>query len=161
MSDQDQKELEKPKEKSQRKSRRRKKRLRGFAGIIKNQLEPLNGSEYFKENYSDFEAKILLNNTDDRHAAYVKFKDGKVDIDSIKKPKRKERGKVPNPLKNIEYDGYMECDTELFFAIAKGDISKLGLLKMVITRKIKGVSTMITFSKFFKIAYYEQKKKKE
>ena len=41
-----------------------KKKLRGFAGIVSKQIEPLHEMEEFKEKFKDTEVKVLLNAKD-------------------------------------------------------------------------------------------------
>ncbi|MBD3351333.1 MAG: hypothetical protein GF364_07580 [Candidatus Lokiarchaeota archaeon] len=136
--------------------KKKKKRRRGFAGIIWNQLKILNESEYFKENYGDQTFNVLLISTDDRHAAFVKLKEGTIDVDDIKYDKKDPQA-IQDLIQTKDHDGLLKTDLETFFKLAQGKISTFGLLKMVITRNIRGVSTMLVFSKFFSVAAHEVK----
>ncbi|MHA1338439.1 MAG: hypothetical protein ACTSRZ_01775 [Promethearchaeota archaeon] len=136
----------------------KKKKIRGFAGIIWNSLSPLNSSEYFKKNYSNFSSNVLLISIDDRHAAYVKVNEGQVEVEAIKYD-RKDPKAIKNMIKQLKPDGLLMTDTETFFNIAAGKITTFKLLKMVLARKIRGIKTMMVFSKFFSIAAHEIKNK--
>jgi len=135
-----------------------KKKIRGFAGIIWNSLSPLNNSQYFKNKYGTFKANVLLISFDDKYAAFIKIKDGNVDIEAIKYDK-KDPHSIKNMIKQLKPNGLLMTDTETFFNIAAGKISNFKLLMMVLTRKIRGIKIMMTFSRFFSIAAHEIKKR--
>ena len=60
------------------------KKLRGFAGIVSKQVEPLNENEKFKEKFGETELKILLNAKDGKWAALLIIDNGKVYVEGIK-----------------------------------------------------------------------------
>ncbi len=135
-----------------------KKKLKGFARTIMAQLGILNESDYFKQKYSDLDLDILLINTDERYAALVAIKNAVVDVDGIKF-NRKDSAEIKNLIKSTKWNGMLLVDTEQFFAIATGKMSTGGLLKLVLTRKLRGIKAMLSFSKLFKIIAYEMKQK--
>lgn len=139
-------------------SKDKKKKVRGFAGIIWNQIGILNESKYFKENYGQVNLNVLLISTDDKHAAYVKIKDGIVDLDDIKYEKEDPKA-VKALIKDNPHNGLLKTDTETFFAIATGKMSTMGLLKMVLKKEIQGVKAMLTFSKLLRVSAHESKNK--
>ncbi|MHA1726206.1 MAG: hypothetical protein ACTSYC_07050 [Promethearchaeota archaeon] len=110
----------------------KKRKLRGFAGIIAKNLEPLNNIEKFKEKYKDADLKILLNATDGKYAALIKVKNGTVEIEGIKNDDKENLKKEV-----LGWDGKLETTTELFLKLASGELSSMKMLLKLITRKIK------------------------
>jgi hypothetical protein len=139
-------------------TKEKRKKVRGFAGIIWNQIGILNESEYFKKNYGQLNLKVLLISTDDKHAAYVKIKDGTVDLDDLKYEKEDPKA-IKSLIKDNPHEGLLKTDTETFFAIATGKMSTMGLLKMVLKKEIQGVKAMLTFSKLLRVSAHETKNK--
>ena len=62
----------------------KKTRLRGFAGIVSKQVEPLNENEKFKHMFKETEEKVLLNAKDGKWAAMLIIDKGKIYIEGIK-----------------------------------------------------------------------------
>lgn len=126
----------------------KKKKLRGFAKIISQQLEPLNEKDEFKEKFKDTDLKILLNAVDGRYAALIKIKKGEVEVDGIK---NKEKENLTQEA--LGWDGKLATTTELFFKIATGELSTLSMIGKIITRKIKikGISKVLILSDLFAI----------
>jgi len=124
----------------------KKKKLRGFAKIISQQLEPLNNVDEFKEKFKDTDLKILLNAVDGRYAALIKIKNGEVEVDGIKN-----KNKEDLTQEVLGWDGKLATTTELFFKIATGELSTLSMIGKIITRKIKikGISKVLVLSDLF------------
>ena len=135
-----------------------KKKLKGFARTIMGQLGILNESEYFKMKYNELDLRILLINIDERYAAVVKIKDAIVDVDGIKY-NRKDPKEIKQVIKSTKWDGMLKVDTEQFFAIATGKMKTGGLLKLVLTRNLRGIKPMLSFSKLFGVIGHEMKKR--
>lgn len=110
----------------------KKKKLRGFAKIIAENLEPLNEKEKFAKKFKDIDLRILLNANDGRYAALIKIKNGTLEVDGIKNKPKENLSK-----ENVNWDGYLGTSTQTFFDIAMGNISTLGMIWKIITRKIK------------------------
>ena len=73
----------------------KKKRLRGFAGIVSKQIEPLNDNEKFKEKYKDMQLKVLLNAKDGKYAALLVIDKGTIHVEDFKNnPKENLKKKV-------------------------------------------------------------------
>ncbi|MFX0186415.1 MAG: hypothetical protein ACFE8A_01635 [Candidatus Hodarchaeota archaeon] len=109
------------------------KKLRGFAGIVYNQFQPLNANEEFKEKFKKTSLKILLNPIDESTAALVIMDKGTFNVQEYKKF---------DPLmkmdkKKIGFDALLQVPTEMMFDIAMGKISTMQLLKA--TRKDKDI----------------------
>ena len=67
----------------------KKKKLRGFAGIVSKQVEPLKDNEKFKERFKDTEVKVLLNAKDGKYAALLVIDKGTIYVEGMKnKPKK-------------------------------------------------------------------------
>ncbi|TXT58059.1 MAG: hypothetical protein BAJALOKI2v1_450002 [Promethearchaeota archaeon] len=110
----------------------KKKKLRGFAKIIAENLDPLNEKEKFAKKFKDIDLRILLNANDGRYAALIKIKNGTLEVDGIKNKPKENLSK-----ENVNWDGYLGTSTQTFFDIAMGNISTLGMIWKIITRKIK------------------------
>lgn len=135
-----------------------KKKLKGFARTIMGQLGILNESEYFKKNYSELDIVVLLINTDERYVALVTIKNAIVDVDGIKF-NRKDPNEIKSLIKSTKWDGMLKVDTEQFFAIATGKMKTFGLIKLVLTRNLRGIKPMLSFAKLFGVIGHEMKKK--
>ncbi len=135
-----------------------KKKLKGFARTIMGQLGILNESEYFKKKYNELDLRILLINVDERYAAVVNIKNAVVDVDGIKY-NRKDPKEIKKLIKSTKWNGMLKVDTEQFFAIATGKMSTGGLLKLVLTRNLRGIKPMLSFSKLFGVIGHEMKKR--
>ncbi|TFF88946.1 MAG: hypothetical protein EU550_00260 [Promethearchaeota archaeon] len=127
-------------------SEKNKKKLRGFAGVIAKQLEPLNENEKFKKKFENVDLKILLNATDGRYACLIKIEDGSIEFDGIK---NSEREKLKQDVLN--WDGKLETTTNIFFDLATGKLSTLNMIGKIITRKIKikSVSKVLVLNELF------------
>ncbi|MFO8018174.1 MAG: hypothetical protein R6U96_06025 [Promethearchaeia archaeon] len=125
---------------------KKKKKLRGFAGVIQKQLSPLNDNEKFQHIFEDEEITYLLNATDGRYAALVTVDHGTITVEGIKNKNKKELKK-----KVLGWDAKMECPIELFLELAMGKLSTWGMLKKIITRKMKirGPRKLMKLQKMF------------
>lgn len=102
---------------------------RGLAGLLWQQMEPINNIEDFKEKYKDKTLKILYNLTDQKYGALITVENGKLDVKHIRNDKE--------TLENLEVDASMACTAELFFDFSSGNISKISALFKMLTRKLK------------------------
>lgn len=125
-------EKSKKEEAAKKKKKTKKKRVRGFAGVIQKQLAPLNENEKFQHIFKDEEITYLLNATDGRYAALVTVDHGTITVEGIKNKNKEDLKK-----KELGWDAKIECPTNLFLQLAMGKLSTWGLLKKVITRKMK------------------------
>ena len=135
----------------------KKKRLRGFASILAKQLGPLNEIDYFKEKFKDTNVKLLLNATDGKIAALIIIDKGTLSIESIPNtPKKSLKKKV------LGWNGKLETKTLFFLDIAVGKLGIGGIVKKVLSRKIKirGIRKLLILLKMFNILEYEAKKAK-
>ena len=111
----------------------KKKKPREFAGVIAQQLEPVNEKKRFKEKFKLYENfRLIINASDARYAALVIIDKGTLVVEGIRK---KEKDVIKNLKK--ECDGYLEMSIDLFFKMAMGELSKAGFAKKLVTRKIK------------------------
>jgi len=128
-------------------SEEKKKRLRGFAGIVAKQVEPLNDIEKFKEDFKDKELKILLNAKDGKYAALLVIDHGKVYVEGVKK-KPKENIKK----KNAGWDGLLQTKTQTFVDLLTGESVSMGsiIAKILTFRiKIRGIKNVLVLLKLF------------
>ena len=127
----------------------KKKRLRGLAGIISKQVEPLNENEKFKEKYKDTEIKVLLNAKDGKYAALLVIDKGTIHVEGIKN----------NPKKNLKkkvagWDGLLQTNTKTFVDLLESDERSLGkIVGKVLTGKIKirGIKKVLILLELFKL----------
>jgi len=110
----------------------KKKKPRGFAGVIYNQLMPLNDIEKFKGKYKETDLKILLNAKDGRHAALIIIDKGTLDVEGIP---NKDKDALKKDV--LGWEGKLETTTPIFLDLATGKLSTMGVLGKIITRKIK------------------------
>ena len=108
---------------------------KGYADGIIEYFEPLNENEGFKEKFKNDQFKILVNPTDEEHAALIIVDKGTLKVD-----------KVPNkPEENIKkdvlgWDGSISTTSDLFNDMASGK-AKPG--KLILKRKLKVHNTKI------------------
>jgi hypothetical protein len=126
----------------------KKKKLRGFAKIIAQNLEPLNEKEKFKERFKDKELRILLNANDGKWAALIKIQNGTLGVDGIKNKPKENLSK-----ENVDWDGFLGTSTQIFFDLAMGKISTLGMIWKIITRKIKikNIKNVLVLTELFSL----------
>ena len=122
-------------------------KLRGFANIINSVLGPLNENVKFQEKFKNIDAKILLNASNLNFAALIIIDQGSLKVKSIpNKPKSNLK------KKEIGWNAFLEMNTQTFLSLALNRITKLGVAKMWVTRKIKirGIRTLLLLLKVFK-----------
>ena len=128
-------------------SEEKKKKLKGFAGVVAKQVEPLNSIEKFKEDFKDTELKILLNAKDGKYAALLVIDKGSVYIEGIEnKPKENIKKKV------VGWDGLLQAKTQIFVDLLGGeDISMGSIVGKILTGKIKirGIKKVLVLLKLF------------
>ena len=100
---------------------------KGLAGLLWQQMEPINNIEEFKEKYKDKTLKILYNLTDQKYGALITVVNGKLDVKHIRNDKE--------TLESLEVDASMACTAELFFDFA--NMFKISALFKMLTRKLK------------------------
>lgn len=111
----------------------KKNRLRGFAGVVSKQVEPLNENEKFKEKFAESELKILLNAKDGKWAALLIIDKGKIYVEGIRNQPKENLKK-----KNAGWDGLLETTTPMFLELLGSDKISIGkVVKKWLGRKIK------------------------
>ncbi|MHA2429781.1 MAG: hypothetical protein ACXACC_01990 [Promethearchaeota archaeon] len=125
----------------------KKKRLKGFAGVVAKQVEPLNSNEKFKEDFKDTELKILLNAKDGKYAALLVIDKGRVYIEGIENsPKENIKKKI------VGWDGLLQAKTQIFVDLLGGeDISMGSIVGKILTGRIKirGIKNVLVLLKLF------------
>ena len=126
----------------------KKKRLRGFAGVVSNQIEPLNDIEKFKEDFKDKKIKILLNATDGKNGALIVIDKGTIFVEEVKnKPKENVK------KKNAGWDGRIQAKTEAFVNLLTNEDLSIGtVLGQILTFRIRirGLRKALTLLELFK-----------
>lgn len=121
-------------------------------------FKPLNKSEYFKDKYGQDDATYLLVATDEKYAARLTVREGQVSVENV----LNEPAELKAATKEVQ--SMIKCTFDTFLAIASGKISTMGLLKMLVTGKlkIKGLGKLMRMLKYFNvIAYLNKQKMKE
>jgi len=125
----------------------KKKRLRGFAGVVSKQIEPLMEIEKFKEDFKDRAVKILLNATDGKNAALIVIDKGTIHVEEVKnKPKENIK------KKNVGWDGRIQAKTNDFVELLTSDDLSIGsVVGKVLTFKIRirGLFKALTLLELF------------
>lgn len=111
----------------------KKKRLRGFAGIVSKQVEPLNDNEKFKEKFKDTQVKVLLNAKDGKYAALLIIDKGTIYVEGFENnPKKNLKKKV------VGWDGLLQTKTKTFIELLESDDISLGkVIGKILTGRIK------------------------
>ncbi len=126
----------------------KKKRLKGFAGVVSKQIEPLNSIEKFKEDFKDRSVKLLLNATDGKDAAMIVIDKGHIYVEGIKNTPKENIKK-----KNAGWDGRIQAKTDAFVnLLTSEDLSFGSVLGQILTFKIriKGLKKALTLLELFK-----------
>jgi hypothetical protein len=125
----------------------KKKRIRGFAGIVSKQIEPLNSIKQFKDDFKDKTIKILLNPKDGKNAALLIIENGKVYVEAVdNKDKSQLKKKV------VGWDGLLQTTTQTFVELLSGDDLSVGsVVGKILTFKIKirGIKNVLVLLKLF------------
>jgi hypothetical protein len=125
----------------------KKKRLRGFAGVVSKQIEPLNNVDKFKEDFKERKVKILLNATDGKNAALIVIDKGTIYVEAVDN-KSKENLKK----KNAGWDGRIQAKLNDFIELLTSeDLSVGSVVAKVLTFKIRirGLFKALTLLELF------------
>ena len=119
---------------------------RGFAGLIKRIMEPLNENPEFKEKYGKLNRKFLINASNLNHAALITVIQGVLKVESV--PNKPETNLKK---KTIGWDGFISMDSQIFLALAMNRISIVGIGIKWILRKVKmgGILKLLSLLSIF------------
>lgn len=123
-------------------------KARGFAGLIKNIMEPLNENQAYQRKFKNFNKKYLINASNLNYAALITINEGRLNVESIpNKPKYNLKKKF------IGWNGFISMDSQIFLALAMDRISLLNIVfKWLIGKvKMKGVLNLISLLKIFEL----------
>ena len=123
-------------------------RVRGFAGLVKKILEPLNDHPKFQEEFGDMERKFLINPSNLDFAALITIENARLTVESVKNKPKENLNKD-----NVGWDGFVSMDTETFMALALDRISLLSLGWKWLTGKfkMKGIFKLLKLMKLMKL----------
>ena len=127
----------------------KKTRLRGFAGIVSKQVEPLNENEKFKHMFKETEDKFLLNAKDGKWAAMLIIDKGKIYIEGIKNEPKENLKK-----KNAGWNGLISCKTDMFLELLGSEEISMGkVIRKILSGKIKirGIKHVLVLLKLFSL----------
>ena len=119
---------------------------RGFAGLIKSIMEPLNENLEFKEKFKNLDRKFLINASNLDHAALISVNQGILKVKSVpNKPESNLKKKL------IGWDGYISMDSQIFLALAMNRISIVGIgIKWILGKvKMKGILKLLALLRIF------------
>ncbi|MFX0021089.1 MAG: hypothetical protein ACFE9S_02100 [Candidatus Hermodarchaeota archaeon] len=128
-------------------SEEKKTRLRGFAGIVSKQVEPLNENEKFKHIFKDSEEKVLLNAKDGKWAALLIIDKGKIFVEGIEN-----QPKANIKKKNAGWDGLLQTTTPMFLELLGSEKVSMGkVIGKILSGKIKirGIKHVLLLLKLF------------
>ena len=119
---------------------------RGFAGLLKNIMEPLNANPDFKQKFKKVNKKFLINAPNLHHAAILSVNEGTLKVESIPNKPASNLSK-----KEIHWDGFISMDSQIFLALAMNRISMMGIIVKWISKKVtmKGILNLLTLLKIF------------
>ncbi|MFW9951292.1 MAG: hypothetical protein ACFFKA_14325 [Candidatus Thorarchaeota archaeon] len=123
-------------------------RLKGFAKIVAQQVEPLNSIEKFKEDFKDKELKILLNAKDGKFAALLIIDHGKIYVEGIENTPKSNIKK-----ETVGWNGLLQTKTQTFVDLLGGeDISMGSIVWKILTFriKIKSIKNVLVLLELFK-----------
>ena len=126
----------------------KKKRIRGFAGVVSKQIEPLNEIEKFKEDFKDRTIKILLNATDGKNAALIVIDKGTIRVEEVENNPNENLKK-----KKVGWDGRIQAKTNDFVELLTSEDLSIGsVVGKVLTFKIRirGLFKALTLLELFK-----------
>ena len=131
------------------KQNERVKKPRGVGGVLYKMLMPLENNERFQQKYSEFNLKLLINAKDTKYAAVVSVNNAKIVIESISNKDKKSLKK-----KVLKWNGMITTTLPLLLEIATGKLSLMGMVKKIITRKMKvrGIRNLLIMKKMFALA---------
>ncbi|MFX1365287.1 MAG: hypothetical protein ACFFCE_17045 [Promethearchaeota archaeon] len=128
----------------------KKKKLRGFAGMLSKQIEPLNEMEAFREKLKDINVKVLLNAKDGKWAALLIVENSKIYVEGIKNEPKKNLKK-----KNAGWDGFFEATMPLFLEMLtnRDNFSKGKAIRKILSgkMKIRGIKHVLKLLKLFEL----------
>jgi hypothetical protein len=119
---------------------------RGFAGLIKSIIEPLNENPEFKEKFNKLNRKFLINASNLDHAALISVNQGVLKVESVpNKPESNLKKKL------IGWDGFISMDSQIFLALAMNRISIVGIgLKWILGKvKMRGILKLLALLSIF------------
>jgi len=108
---------------------------KGYADGIVEYFEPLNDNEEFKDKFKDDQFKILVNPTDEEHAALIIVDKGAL---KVKKVLNKPKENISKDV--LGWDGSISTTKALFNDMASG---KAKPAKLVLKRKLKVRNTKV------------------
>jgi len=127
----------------------KKTRLRGFAGIVSKQVEPLNENEKFKHMFKETEEKVLLNAKDGKWAAMLIIDKGNIYVEGIKNEPKENLKK-----KNAGWNGLISCKTDMFLELLGSEELSMGkVIRKILSGKIKirGIKHVLVLLKLFSL----------
>ena len=121
---------------------------KGFAGLIKNIMEPLNQNQEFKQKFKNLKKKFLINASNLNYAALITIDEGSLKVDSIpNKPESNLKKKL------IGWNGFITMDSQIFLALAMDRITIFNIITKWLVRKVKmkGILNLLALLKIFEL----------
>ncbi len=119
---------------------------RGFAGLIKKIMDPLNQNQEFKQKFKTLKKKFLINASNLNHAALITIDEGSLRVESIpNKPESNLKKKI------IGWNGFISMDSQIFLALAMDKITIFSIIAKWLVRKVKmkGILNLLALLKIF------------
>jgi hypothetical protein len=121
---------------------------RGFAGLIKKIMEPLNQNQEFKQKFKDLNKIFLINASNLNHAALITINEGSLKVESVPNKPASNLKK-----KNVGWDGFISMDSQIFLALAMDRITIFNIIAKWFVRKVKmrGILKLFSLLKIFEL----------
>lgn len=123
-------------------------KARGFAGLIKKIMEPLNQNQEFKQKFKDLNKTFLINASNLNNAALITINEGSLRVESVPNKPASNLKK-----KNIGWDGFISMDSQIFLALAMDRITIFNIIAKWLVRKVKmgGILKLFSLLKIFEL----------
>ena len=123
-------------------------KARGFAGLIKKIMEPLNQNQEFKQKFKDLNKTFLINASNLNNAALITINEGSLRVESVPNKPASNLKK-----KNIGWDGFISMDSQIFLALAMDRITIFNIIAKWLVRKVKmkGILNLLALLKIFEL----------
>jgi hypothetical protein len=123
-------------------------KARGFAGLIKKIMDPLNQNQEFKQKFRDLNKTFLINASNLNNAALITINEGSLRVESVPNKPASNLKK-----KNIGWDGFISMDSQIFLALAMDRITIFNIITKWLVRKVKmgGILKLFSLLKIFEL----------
>jgi len=115
-------------------------KFRGYAGIVRNTLSPLNENPVFLRRYGRAAWRFVCNSFYWQYAALIIIAEGALRVDAVANEPKSNLYK-----KSLHWDGFVEMDSALFVAVMTQQLSFFGIMRQWLAghAKLKGLVNLL------------------